>query len=298
MIAAGQIPSCRTRPSTANVKLVQECVGALTSLHECKPAASIPRALERDVFRQREAEYQRVAVAIFGHEADGLGQPQLAFCDERSPRERSQRLSLPCPFDRREPDDLASTNRKIHISNGDQSPVIQHINTRGGYNDATNRSIRWSACPSATNPRRASRREAIRCHGTRGGVQRDSAAAKHCHVVGDAQRFVQLVGDENDGVSAIGEPPEPPQQFIGFGRGENRCWLVEYQRLCIARQRLYDLQSLLSADRQIRGTRDRVEDQSAAERRCRSLDGSAAIDSAASSAERDVLRDGHAPARL
>ena len=175
-----------------------------------------------------------------GTNPDRPGQPQLAFRDDRSPRERSQQLSLPCPFNRRESDDLAGANREVlHVSNGDESPIIQHIDSGRGYNDATDRLTDWSAGRERQVLAEHRVREIIRRPDTRGGAQHDSPAPQHRYVVRNAQRFVQLVGDENDGVPVIGEAPQPRRNKLErFSRGENSRWLVEYECLRIARQRL------------------------------------------------------------
>jgi hypothetical protein len=68
---------------------------------------------------------------------------------------------------------------------------------------------------------------------------------EHGHVVGDAQRLAQLVGDDHDAPPAGREAAQPGEQVGGLLGREHGGWLVEDEHPRVAAQRLDDLHTLL-----------------------------------------------------
>ena len=89
--------------------------------------------------------------------------------------------------------------------------------------------------------------------------KRDTPASKHGHVVGDRQCLSQLVGDQDDGVSRVGEPANPTKQLLDLVRCEDGRWLVENENSGVAREGLDDLEALLRADAELSGASLSVE---------------------------------------
>jgi len=76
--------------ASADVKFTQELGRVIPNPSRCKSPAAPSGALERDVFREREAKNQRITMAVFWNEANRLRQSQFACSDACPTRERSQ----------------------------------------------------------------------------------------------------------------------------------------------------------------------------------------------------------------
>ena len=77
------------------------------------------------------------------------------------------------------------------------------------------------------------------------------AAAHNRQPVGDLHDFVELVGDEDDGVALILEVNQLLEQFGRLLRGQNGGRLVENQNLRAAHEGFENLDLLLHADRNV-----------------------------------------------
>ena len=72
-----------------------------------------------------------------------------------------------------------------------------------------------------------------------------AAAAENGHAVGDLHDLVQLVADEDDGITVLLQVDQLPEQLGGFLGGQYGGGLVQDQDLGAAHQRLQDLYLLL-----------------------------------------------------
>ena len=124
------------------------------------------------------------------------------------------------------------------------------------------------------------------------------AAAQHGHPVGDGLHLVELVRDEDDGLSLVRHRAQSCEEPLGLLRREHGGGLVHDQNPGLAIERLQDLDPLLLADRELPDPRLRIHGQAVAPAelvhapfgRCRAQDGATPL--AAVVAEDDVLRDG------
>ena len=85
------------------------------------------------------------------------------------------------------------------------------------------------------------------------------AAPENGHPVGDLEHLVQLVADEDDGHSFLGERAQDPEELQRLLRCEHRRRLVEDQDLGAPVERLQDLDSLLLADADVLDASVRVD---------------------------------------
>ncbi len=86
------------------------------------------------------------------------------------------------------------------------------------------------------------------------------ALTHHDDAVGDGERFLQLVADEDDALA--GSPCsvfDDPEELIDLLGRQHRGRLVEYEELGVAVEHLDDLDPLLNADRQVLDQRRRVD---------------------------------------
>ena len=79
----------------------------------------------------------------------------------------------------------------------------------------------------------------------------NGAAAQDRDPIGDLQDLAQLVGDEDDRRSNLGQATNDPEQLPGLGGREDGGWLIEHQDIALAIERLEDLDPLADADRKI-----------------------------------------------
>jgi hypothetical protein len=85
------------------------------------------------------------------------------------------------------------------------------------------------------------------------------AAAQHHDAVGDAQRFLQLVGDEHDSASGGLQRLDDAEEVLDLLWCQYGGRLVEDDDLRVAEQDLDDLDALLHADGELLGDRVRIE---------------------------------------
>ena len=211
------------------------------------------------------------------------GQLQLAFHDERSPRQRSQQLSLPCPLDRREPDDLTDANRETHISNSDQSPIIQHIDIRRGYNDPTERlfgtaggdpasaSIDALRAGDKSSPSIAfARSSAVTILAAACSTTRPRRSTVTSSAIASASS--KLVRDENDRVPGVGELPQPAQAARRASAGARTAVGSSRMSIRASRASAFTIsRRCCRADRKFAGARDWVERRGRCARRSHRL---------------------------
>ena len=94
----------------------------------------------------------------------------------------------------------------------------------------------------------------------RGGQRLDLlAAAQHGDPVRDLGDLVQLVADEDDRLSLLGQALDDREQLVRLLRGQHRGRLVEHEDVGAAVERLQDLDALLLADRDVPHDRARVD---------------------------------------
>ena len=93
------------------------------------------------------------------------------------------------------------------------------------------------------------RREIVLVRLGRLALADDATAPDDCDPVGDLQHLVQLVADEDDAVSFVGQPAEHAEDFLRLLGGKHGGGLVEHEDPCLAVERLEDLYPLLPPDR-------------------------------------------------
>src|ERR1043166_962059 len=96
----------------ADVEAIDHSAGALGHLLPTQDATTRAGAFERDVFGEVERKNDGVAMPIFGHEADAVGQSQRSRCDGASSGECEQDLVMTRSFDADYAEDFAGADRK------------------------------------------------------------------------------------------------------------------------------------------------------------------------------------------
>ena len=91
------------------------------------------------------------------------------------------------------------------------------------------------------------------------GAGGHGAIAQHYGVVGNLQRFFQMVGDVDDGHAAAGEVADNLEQHLHLGSAERGSWLVHDQNARIHRQRAGNFDDLLLTQTQLLHGRHRVD---------------------------------------
>ena len=79
----------------------------------------------------------------------------------------------------------------------------------------------------------------------------NSTESDHRDAVRDGLDFAQFVGDKHDGGARFRKTLHDSHEFIGFLRSQHRGGLIKNENPCIAREGLDNLDSLLSANREI-----------------------------------------------
>jgi hypothetical protein len=124
-----------------------------------------------------------------------------------------------------------------------------------------------------------------------------AAAAHHGDGVGDVEDFLQIVGDQDDGLALFLEQPQDFEQRRGFLRGEHGGRLVEDQDVGAAVDLLENLHALLGAHRQVvdHGQRIDVEPVAGADlAQLRFHGGALGLElETAFAAQHDVIEHGH-----
>ena len=301
---AGEIPAAEAGrpPRTSNwCKSASVCSRVSTGLRR---PASIPCAFERDVFGQRETKCQRVAVAIFGHEADGLGRADSPFATSARPGERSQRALAALPprsprarrSHRRESRRFTSRTATVPGHPTHQYPPrLQRPDRRSfGTASAAPDSASIDALRAADSPRRASR---SRDHPPSRYSRR--RAARLGRGAAPSRRPAILNASSSLCVMRTTEFPSSANcrsqrnNSMRFSRREDRCWLVEYGIRVLRANALTISSRCCPPTSKSARTCDRVEDQSASSANVDHSPARVRHRQSASSAERDVLRDGH-----
>ncbi len=167
----------------------------------------------------------------------------------RRPMIASTSSSWPLPATPAMPEDLARPDLEVDRADGRVAAVVGDLETRHAKGRPGR--VRFAAVHGQLDRSADHQLGEVRLVGLRRDpLADDLAAPDDGDPVGDLEDLVQLVADEDDAVTRVGQPPEDPEDLLGLLRRQDRRRLVEDEDLRVAVQDLEDLDPLLPADRE------------------------------------------------
>ena len=282
-VAAGQLPGRCLNRRSANIEGLDQLPGVALdggTIEDAGTAEGRPvEALEHEVVGDGEIAQERPAIPVGSDVAEPGGEPvarrrarhiapgeQDATASRRAqPGDCFLELALPVAIDACDPDDLAGVNHQIDAAQGRQPTIVRDfdIAQRQAGLALSSRVGRDRASEIAAD-HQPSERPRIDRGGWHGRDQ--ASAAQHRDAIGEAQRFVELVADEDDRAPISREATQHGQQLVHLLRRQHRGRLVENQDLRASIERFQDLDALLLADRQAVDTCERIDREAVAQR--------------------------------
>ena len=266
LIAAGHAARNRDRPlAGAHVILLDQLFGVLAGFVEADEAVALElrllETLQNQVLLQREVQNQAVLVPVLGNMAHarvaalpdgGVGdivptEGDLAAGRLFQPGQGIDQVGLAVAVDARDAHDLARAGGEGNVLHGialvQAGGHAQMLHSQHGVGGLCRVLLHHQLHGTADH------------HAAQfllrggGGVYRAhvAALAQHRHAVGNLHDLVELVGDEQNALALLGQPPHDLHQLFDFLRGEHGGGLVKDEHLVIAVEHLENLHALLHA---------------------------------------------------
>ena len=232
--------------------------------HQALGERRLVEALEDEVAGHRVGADEAVLLAVLGDvgDAETVDRARVVVGDVATvqrdrpalgrahPAERLDELALAVALDAGDADDLTGAHLQVEAGDGPVLAVVVDLEAGDVEHDVAGVGLALVDLQHDAAPDHQVGQPGAVGLRRRGGAD-ELAAAQHGDGVADGDRLAQLVGDEDDRRTGLGQVAHDLEQLVGLARREHGRRLVEDQDVGLPVQRLEDLHALLRADGEV-----------------------------------------------